>query len=167
VTTQIQRQLARLGLYTGAIDGMTGPRTSAAISAFERAAGVAVTGKPSQPLLAMMTQPVTRQPAAAEATPTPSDDGAAALQQREAARAKAIADQQLAQAAAQMKANYQTVQNALNRIAYGPIAVTGQPSAETSDAIRRFELDNGLPISGEVNSTLIGHLVEIGAIDTN
>src|SRR5690606_3181244 len=48
--TAIQRELARLGLYSGAIDGLMGQRTAAAIAAFETAAGMKVTGQPSATL---------------------------------------------------------------------------------------------------------------------
>ena len=41
------------------------------------------------------------------------------------------------------------VQVALNQIGYGPLPVDGQPSRPTGDAIRRFQLDNGLPVTGE------------------
>ena len=46
----------------------------------------------------------------------------------------------------------------------GPIAIDGTASTETLDAIRRFELDNGLPITGEASDALIGRLISIGAI---
>ena len=45
--TAVQRELARLGLYTGAIDGLSGPRTKAAISTWQTAAGIKVTGEPT------------------------------------------------------------------------------------------------------------------------
>jgi peptidoglycan hydrolase-like protein with peptidoglycan-binding domain len=56
------------------------------------------------------------------------------------------------------------VQTALNQAGYGPIAVDGYPGSETADAIRRFELDNGLPITGEVGDRLIARLVAVGAM---
>jgi N-acetylmuramoyl-L-alanine amidase len=40
----IQRVLKNLGLYTGAIDGIYGPKTTAAVKAFQRNVGIAVDG---------------------------------------------------------------------------------------------------------------------------
>ncbi len=54
--TAIQRELARLGLYSGAIDGLMGQRTAAAIAAFETASGMKVTGQPSAALLKAIKQ---------------------------------------------------------------------------------------------------------------
>jgi hypothetical protein len=43
--TTLQQQLAQLHLYAGSIDGLMGPRTSAGITAIQREAGLAQTGK--------------------------------------------------------------------------------------------------------------------------
>jgi len=58
-----------------------------------------------------------------------------------------------------------SVQSALNAIGYGPIQVTGRMDPETADSIRRFELDNGLPITGEASATFVRKLVAIGAMN--
>ncbi|MVA24402.1 peptidoglycan-binding protein [Agrobacterium vitis] len=55
LTAGIQAQLIRLGLYDGAADGKRGPRTDAAISAYQRRIGVPVTGAPSDDLLAALS----------------------------------------------------------------------------------------------------------------
>ncbi|MCF1460069.1 peptidoglycan-binding protein [Agrobacterium vitis] len=55
LTASIQAQLIRLGLYDGAADGKRGPRTDAAISAYQRRIGMSVTGAPSDDLLAAMS----------------------------------------------------------------------------------------------------------------
>lgn len=162
--TQVQRELARLGLYAGAIDGLAGSRTSAAISAYETAAGRTPTGVATSDLLAAMKAPLPARTPPAVAAPTTADPTAAELDQRERDRAAKIAEAQRTQAAAQMEANYRIVQGALNRIGYGPVTVDGQASAETADAIRRFELDNGLPVTGEASDRLIGRLISIGAV---
>lgn len=158
----VQRELARLGLYAGTIDGLAGSRTTAAISAYETAAGRIPTGIATPDLLAAMKAPLpTRTPPAVAAAPDPT---AAELDRRERERAAKIAEAQRAAAAAQMQANYRIVQGALNRIGYGPVPVDGEATAETTDAIRRFELDNGLPVTGEANDRLIGRLISIGAV---
>lgn len=40
-----QQVLSELGLYTGAVDGLTGPKTEAAIRAFQSEMDLDVTGK--------------------------------------------------------------------------------------------------------------------------
>lgn len=50
----IQRHLAELGHLSGAVDGIYGPQTKAAIERFQKAAGLDVTGRPSPALLAQL-----------------------------------------------------------------------------------------------------------------
>jgi peptidoglycan hydrolase-like protein with peptidoglycan-binding domain len=165
ITTDVQRELARLGLYSGAIDGKPGPRTSAAVAAYERAAGLQVTGQASAALLQAMKQPLPKPQAAVPVPTAPGADPiAAALDQREQQRANSIAAQQETQAEQQMHQNYRIVQTALNRMGYASLPIDGNASAATSDAIRRFELDNGLPITGEASDDLIARMIAIGAI---
>ena len=47
----VQQRLGRLGYYRGALDGVIGPQTRAAIAAFESRNGLAVDGTISGPLL--------------------------------------------------------------------------------------------------------------------
>lgn len=51
VETAVQVQLSRRGYYTGAVDGIIGAGTSAAISRYQAASGLAVTGTINQALL--------------------------------------------------------------------------------------------------------------------
>ena len=76
---------------------------------------------------------------------------------RTLARAPAIGDRQ----------RYRSVQNALNSAGYGPLPADGVPSEETAGAIRRFELDNGLPITGKPGDRVTARLVSIGAMQAN
>ncbi len=140
LVADIQRELARLGLYTGSIDGLIGPRTRTAIIAYQRAAGREPTGEATAHLLAYMKQPLP----VASAAPSARDLAA----QRAAAEA----------------ARYRDVQTALNLAGYGPLAVDGRAGGETANAIRRFELDNGLQITGEANDTVVTRLAAIGAM---
>jgi hypothetical protein len=54
MVAQVQRRLAQSGYYRGAIDGVMGPRTRAAIRAYERSRGLRVDGVISQQLIATM-----------------------------------------------------------------------------------------------------------------
>ena len=47
---RIQRALSAVGLYQGRADGIMGPETEAAIRAYQRMSGLAVTGQPTQAL---------------------------------------------------------------------------------------------------------------------
>ncbi len=47
----LQRRLTAQGFDTGGTDGVIGPKSREAISAYQRKSGLAVTGEPSQPLL--------------------------------------------------------------------------------------------------------------------
>lgn len=48
--SEVQSGLKRLGLYKGAVDGISGPKTRAAIRAFERSNRLPETGRPSRDL---------------------------------------------------------------------------------------------------------------------
>jgi peptidoglycan hydrolase-like protein with peptidoglycan-binding domain len=93
------------------------------------------------------------------ATGTPSESLIAHLQRTAALR---IQPAPAAEARDKQLAN---VQSALNRIGYGPIQVTGRMDSETADSIRRFELDNGMTITGEASANFIRKLVAIGAMN--
>lgn len=52
----VQQELARLGLYQGTVDGVSGPGTSGAIQAYQRSTGQAETGIATPELLAALRQ---------------------------------------------------------------------------------------------------------------
>lgn len=47
----VQQALKNRGFYVGAVDGLFGPKTQAALKTFQRKTGIAVTGLPDQPTL--------------------------------------------------------------------------------------------------------------------
>ena len=51
IVAEVQRELVRLGFYSGRIDGLLGPMTRAAIREFERTAGMEQRGEPTIALL--------------------------------------------------------------------------------------------------------------------
>jgi peptidoglycan hydrolase-like protein with peptidoglycan-binding domain len=57
------------------------------------------------------------------------------------------------------------VQTALNQIGYGPVLANGQLSGETAEAVRAFQLEYGLTITGEIDQALVGRMVDIGALE--
>jgi peptidoglycan hydrolase-like protein with peptidoglycan-binding domain len=136
-----QKALADARLYDGAVDGVMGPQTKAAISAFEKKIGLIPTGQPSARLLGQMRKGTPRAQLADPISTGSIDDSA----ERE-----------------RMK----RVQAALNEIGYGPIETNGHGGGKTATAIRRFELDNGLPLTGAAGDAVIAKLVMIGAMNT-
>ena len=68
VVADIQRELSRRGFYDGAVDGLYGPRTDAAIRDFEQAAGLRPSTEPNEALLrSIRDSPVRSKTGAASA----------------------------------------------------------------------------------------------------
>lgn len=221
LVADLQQALAARGLYEGKVDGIFGSRTRAAITAFEQAEGLPLTGAPSATVLDRITTaslapapdpapaaspPPAVAPAPVETVavevPAAPDNGAgeaAALlsypPRQEAAPAAAPPTEPAPPPAAARSADPEpavvteasasptsvaepaapandlgarrtlSVQKALNQIGYGPVPENGIAGEATITAIRRFELDNGLPITGAAGDTLIERLVAIGAME--
>ena len=53
------------------------------------------------------------------------------------------------------------IQKALSDLGYGPLKADGVMGANTTAAIKRFELDRGLPLTGEPGSKTIENLERI------
>jgi peptidoglycan hydrolase-like protein with peptidoglycan-binding domain len=113
---------------------------------------------PADPIAAVVA------PEEAPAVPPPQPLAAAPAAPAEAAPPVAAAPgpSEAAVAAARRTIN---VQNALNQIGYGPVQSDGMLNDETVNAIRRFELDNGMAITGRIGDQLINKLVSIGAMN--
>jgi peptidoglycan hydrolase-like protein with peptidoglycan-binding domain len=200
----LQRALSERGFYRGKIDGISGSRTRAAITAYEKAQGLQVTGQPSASVLDHITT-ASIAPAEAPAAPEPSPAAAPAevtisslaeapaapspietvVVEAGAAEGPAPAPEILTypprtEAASPTATSVSvstapapdpgaqrtlSVQKALNLIGYGPVPEDGVAGEATIGAIRRFELDHGLPITGAAGDTLINRLVAIGAME--
>lgn len=200
----LQRALSERGLYSGKIDGISGSRTRAAITAYEKAQGLQVTGQPSASVLDHITTasiaaaeptvqpgpaPAVAAPevtisSLAEAPPVPSPVETAVMEvpkaepaavediiltypprSEEASPPATNASVSTAPAPAPGVQRTLSVQKALNLIGYGPVPEDGVADEATIGAIRRFELDHGLPITGAAGDTLIQRLVAIGAME--
>ena len=53
------------------------------------------------------------------------------------------------------------IQSALAELGYGPIEIDGYAGEQTSNAIRRFELDRGLPINGAITERIATELENV------
>jgi peptidoglycan hydrolase-like protein with peptidoglycan-binding domain len=145
----LQISLRKIGLYEGPLDGLNGPATERAIRSFERRSGQVETGEASEALLALVLlqgdapaeglMPVPRAKPGFSGTSNRVTDGDAA--------AGVDADPKL------MK-----IQKALSELGYGPLKADGLMGANTNAAIRRFEFDRGLPMTGEPGLKVIERL---------
>ncbi|QTL04536.1 peptidoglycan-binding protein [Aquabacter sp. L1I39] len=138
----IQRELARRGFYDGPADGLTGPRTEAAIRGFEQAARLKATGEPSDALLAQIRRsPLTASAVVSDATGSVRPPADVPGSNRILA-----------------------VQKTLAKLGYGPIKMDGKPGTETRLAIQRFERDRNLPASGEITDRLVRELSTVSGM---
>ncbi|MCX8998486.1 peptidoglycan-binding protein [Rhizobiaceae bacterium BDR2-2] len=183
----VQAELARLGLYDGAADGLAGPRTAAAILAFQKSAELAQTGEASGALLDAL-KAAGHAPASA-AAPVSTPGQAVAPVAVPASRPTAVpardeVDDPVAEAirnagqvappatipatpAAMRPADSSLtaqIQRGLSKFAYSHITVDGVAGTETREAIRNFEKAYRLPETGEPNERVLKKLKEIGAL---
>lgn len=136
----VQEELAAHGYAVGPADGVVGPRTRAAIRAYQRDAGLPVNGVPTKDLLDHLkfAQPKVTARAAAPAAPA------------ETARPRAGKDLVLA------------VQRELQVRGYYTGALDGIAGRGTQAAVRAFQRDAGFPVTGSVDERL---LAELRAVD--
>ncbi|WP_420408876.1 peptidoglycan-binding protein [Hoeflea sp.] len=182
VLVRMQELLARKGLYSGEIDGLMGPKSAAAIRAWEKANGYVQTGEASPGLLAVMQTPVQvperaavepqTPPAAVPAPPveTAAMDAVPAPKPRpEPVTVRATGVQPAdgsgsAIAVPEVSELVRKIQSGLSNIAYADIAVDGVAGGETKSAIRAFEKHYRLRVTGEPNQAVLDKLLEIGAL---
>ena len=201
----VQRALTGAKFYSGTVDGVAGSRTRAAIAAFQKDAGLPVTGVASIDLLDRIKAPRAKAPPPAPvvaakppvipvAKPAPvpvakvvaPTDPVARIINPPAPVAKLVAPPAPVAVAkpapvaaaplvpvakpvppapvAAASERVRAVEAALNQIGYGPLKADGAMTADTENAIRRFELDNGLAINGVADDAVVKRLVGIGAM---
>lgn len=144
LTADIQRELSRRGLFEGAADGVMGPKTDAAIRDFETLANMKVTGEPSEDLLRAL-----QRGQKAEAAPP-----------RAAARDQ-IGEMISGSTSAGATQRIVAVQRALNDFGYGPVKATGTIGPETTAAIRKFESERKMPVTGQISPRLVRELATV------
>lgn len=178
LVTDIQRELARRGLYEGVADGMTGPRTTAAILFFEETVGMEQTGEPTTRVLsALKIDSATTvaaipkalpkdRPAAANSGGVAIDPVAAAIKNAEAEKPKAQSVSLTTQKTHTPVTNdlVAKIQQGLVNIAYADVKVDGMAGEQTRQAIRNFEKHYRLPETGEPSEAVLKKLKSIGAL---
>ena len=150
----IQRELNRRGFYDGAVDGVWGAHTDAAVRNFIQATGARVAPDANEALLrAIAGSNAQRRPQAA----SHADPIAALLAPSNPAKAP---PQPVPPQAAQPvpSERVKAVQRALDDFAYGPVSATGVYDADTRAAIERFERSRGLPVTGQISDRLVREL---------
>ena len=183
IIADMQRELKRLGLYDGMVDGKRGPKTDAAIRDFAANIGMKQAGEPSEELLARMKR--TGQNRASSVEPRPQSQAelrtidslitATAAPQPKQAEVKPAAQAAPApkSIAALIAAADQTpvkppesftqrqtlaIEQALVRAGFMPGKVDGVYDRETRTAIERFERERRLPVSGGLSGQLMKEL---------
>ncbi|HXW27686.1 MAG TPA: peptidoglycan-binding protein [Xanthobacteraceae bacterium] len=139
IIADMQRELAKRDFYDGPADGISGPKTDAAIRDFIQAAGLKVAAEPTEDLLrALARSPVKAPPARGSGTATRIDP--------------------IAELIAPSPKRVLAVQRALAEAGYAQIRPTGVFGPETQAAIEKFERDRKLPITGEISDRLVREL---------
>jgi peptidoglycan hydrolase-like protein with peptidoglycan-binding domain len=144
IIIDIQRELSHRGYYDGALDGLYGPKTDAAIRDFEHASGLKPSAQPNEVLL----QTIIRSPSKAAkgvtgSTPVPRPIGARDdnLIEPAVASPRVIA-----------------LQRALTEFGYGQIKSSGIVDTDTQRAIERFERERKLPVTGQISDRVAREL---------
>jgi len=161
---EIQTALAGRGLYDGPADGLTGPKTEAAILFFEQTEGMAETGEASKALLARLKHVASPADDAGVKTAStkvdkPVDEVAALISQADDPAIKVIPEKKPVSPALVMQ-----IQKGLSGMAYADVKVDGIPGEATRTAIRAFEKSYRLPVTGEPSESVLKKLKSIGAI---
>ena len=69
-----------------------------------------------------------------------------------------------APAVAAADTNIARIQRSLSQQGFGPVAIDGVMSAETREAIKRFQSYYNLPQSGAIDEAFVAQLVKVGGI---
>ena len=141
IIADIQRELSRRGFYDGAVDGVHGPKTDAAMRDFEQAAGLKPGSEPNDVFLRALTrsQAKASAPAAAAAAQPSRHDPIAELIAPSSKRVLAV-------------------QRALAEYGYGQFKPNGTFGPETKDAIEQFERARKMPVTGQISPRLVREL---------
>ncbi len=160
ILSEIQSALSVRGYYEGGIDGKYGSKTRNAIVAFQRDHSLEQTGQPSFRLLSQVLMSASARPEQVpvpKAMPEPKRDIASLIPKpvktvKVGAQQPEVADGLVAQ-----------IQSGLRNYGYTDLAVDGKAGRNTKTAIRRFQLDYGMEITGEPSQNVLNKLRKIGA----
>ncbi len=162
--SQLQRSLARLGLYDGAIDGIAGPMTRQAVARFEADNGRPVTGRIDPAIAATIR--AAAELAGSAPVPQPKPVSSAPVKTVEIVRTR---DPQAPQTTAAPTPGFDPMlvtRVQIGLINYGARAVEidGMMGEQTAAAIRDFERHFELEVTGVPSAALVRKLEDIGAL---
>ena len=165
---KVQKTLGQLGLYDGAVDGLTGPRTAEAVRRYQEIVGLPLTGEIDTALLDELTQ----TPAIVSAIPTPrpphdAPEPAAAKPEEKPA---AAADPQPVKVAPVTAGSGEAVriariQAGLRAFGHDQIEIDGIAGAQTRQAIEEFQSLFRLMATGQPDARTEAKMREIGLIN--
>lgn len=144
IVRAVQRELAARGFDVGPVDGTASAKTAAAISAYEKANGLPVTGTATDALL--------RHILLGDAAPSSGATGSVT----DKANAGKTGD------AAEVKA----VQQILADLGYSPGPVDGAMGDATARAISAFQHDRNMPETGDITPELLTELERVTGRET-
>ena len=134
VVRAIQRELSLRGYDVGSVDGQLSDKTRNAISAFQKREGLAVTGLPSDDVLRQILLGDTIRPPEATGS-VPASDSIAA----HAAESGTVL----------------RVQQVLAELGYAPGIIDGAWGANTAEAVRAFQRDRSIAVTGTITPELL------------
>ncbi len=136
---QLQSGLTSLGYYDGTIDGLNGPQTRAAIKRYETDNELSARGKPTAELLDHIKFNQRIRDAVKQPEQTENTGGSERIR---------------------------LVQTGLSELGYTPGPVDGVLGEQTKQAIRTFEQDRRLEVTGRVSDGLIRELQAITGLSS-
>ncbi|OIS93871.1 peptidoglycan-binding domain-containing protein [Brucella cytisi] len=179
---RLQQRLSTLGIYKGPVDGFTGPQTREAVErwrALQQKLGVqeanipaqlqadAQNSAPAQDDVAKVIEvavPTPRPQPAVLKTETVSKPKPALASYEKPAPKKQVPATPAVQSVKVSSQDIIRVQAGLKAFGNDTVPVNGQPGKTTREAVREFQKLFSMPVTGEIDATLITKMREIGLI---
>jgi peptidoglycan hydrolase-like protein with peptidoglycan-binding domain len=179
---RLQQRLSTLGIYKGPVDGFTGPQTREAVErwrALQQKLGVqeanipaqlqadAQNSAPAQDDVAKAIEvavPTPRPQPAVLKTETDSKPKPALVSYEKPAPKKQMAATLAVQSGKVSSQDIIRVQAGLKAFGNDTVPVNGQSGKTTQEAVREFQKLFSMPVTGEIDATLIAKMREIGLI---
>ncbi len=150
VVADVQRILAELNLYEGAVDGLTGPQTRAAVENYRKKVGLTASAEIDDQLLSQLGATPRAQ---SSAPPLPQGSPGTDLIETSSAGPQDSDPMVL------------RIQAGLKAFGNNGIEVDGVVGPRTTSAILEFQSLFGLPETGEPNQALLTKMRDIGLTD--
>ncbi len=146
IVAEVQGILKRLNLYSGGVDGLTGPQTRAAIENYRKMVGLSASAEIDDQLLSQLGA---RSRATAGAPPLPAGSPGTDLIETSSATPRA-------------DTTVMRIQAGLKAFGNDGITVDGVVGSRTKSAILEFQSLFGLPETGEPDEALLTKMRDIG-----